>query len=75
MKPIHYILICCLLGVVGCSKEEETCNCVVTQYHPNISGTIIVRTRNETLDMKNGKKCIEFELKPDAGATYECVVR
>ena len=38
MKPIHFILICCLLGLIGCSKEEVSCDCVTTKRYNDTYG-------------------------------------
>ena len=35
MKPKHYILICCLLGAVSCSKEVD-CTCEVKHYENTV---------------------------------------
>jgi hypothetical protein len=35
MKRIHYILICCLLGLIGCSKQDE-CQCTKTRTEDGI---------------------------------------
>ena len=48
MKPIYYILICCLLGLYSCSKKE--CNCEVTEY----KNYTVVGTRAESFSYGGG---------------------
>ena len=37
MKPIYFILICCLLGLIGCSKGGE-CTCTITYNYEDSTG-------------------------------------
>ena len=51
MKPIHYILICCLLGLASCSKDE--CQCTKTRTEDGI----VTEVTEYKVDAGDGGAC------------------